>query len=218
MNILVTGGTGLAGAEVLREAAKNPAITSVINLSRREGIVFHPKIKTILHKDFLNYDGMQETFSKVQACIWCLGISQMQTDKKTYEIITRDYAVAAGRAMKKANPGLHFIFLSGAGVFLPDEGPKSKPVFSKIKGETEFELKKIFGDLLTCARPPGIRPVNKNPQAPALYKLMNPLYPFLEFVYPKGVIKSDQLGRALIHEVIQPKGKAILINEDLKNL
>ncbi|HNN75173.1 MAG TPA: NAD-dependent epimerase/dehydratase family protein, partial [Leptospiraceae bacterium] len=102
MKILVTGATGLVGAEVLREAIKDRGIEQAIALTRRPGPVVDAKIHSITHTDFLDYSGVN--LREVDAIIWCLGVSQSQVNKEQYEVITHDYAVAAGKALLLANP------------------------------------------------------------------------------------------------------------------
>jgi len=115
MKIIVTGATGLVGAEVLRLAINDKEIEQVTALTRRPSIIQHPKIRTVLHNDFLNYAGLDDLFKEHDAIIWCLGISVSQVKKEQYHVITYDYATAAAKAILKANPAMHFIFLSGEG-------------------------------------------------------------------------------------------------------
>lgn len=215
MNILVTGATGLAGAEVIREAIKDPRITRITALARRQLTLQHPKLETIIHHDFTNYAGLQDVFKRQDACLWCLGTSQMQVSKEQYHIITYEYAVAAAKAMMDANPSMIFVFLSGRGADLTE---KSKTLFARVKGKTENALLRLDMRHFYIARPGGIRPINKNPNAPFAYKLMLPLFPVMEWLSPSGMINSVQLAKAMLEIVQTTPDRVIFENTDLKDL
>lgn len=215
MKIIVTGATGLVGAEVLRLAIHDNDIEHVTALTRRPATVQHPKIKTLMHESFLDYSELEEVFKEHDACIWCLGISVSQVNKQQYQVITYDYTIAAAKAMLKANPGIHFIFLSGEGA---DPKEKSRLLFERIKGKTENELLRMPFKRFHIARPGAIRPVNKNPNAPFLYRLFMPLYPVMEFLAPHKVISSVKVAQALLHLTKRETGKTILENKELKEM
>lgn len=216
MNIIVTGATGLVGAEVIREAIKDDGITSITALARRPlNISQHPKLNTVIHKEFMNYSGLEKLFAINDACLWCLGISQSQVSKEEYHVITYDYAIAAAKAMLQANPVMTFLFLSGAGA---DPEEKSKTLFARVKGKTENELQRMPFKQLYIARPAGINPINKNPNAPFIYKLLNPLIPLLGFFRPSYIISSVQLAKALLHIAKNGGDHTIYNNVELKEI
>ena len=97
--ILVTGATGLAGAEVIRQAILDDGIESITALVRRSLTFSHPKLKTVLHQDFMDYSGVSGLFAEHHALVWCLGISQTQVNEKELGVITFDYTLAAAKAM-----------------------------------------------------------------------------------------------------------------------
>jgi putative NADH-flavin reductase len=71
MKIIITGATGKVGGGALKNALSNPAITTVVVLSRRDTGIQHPKLQTIIKKDYLNYTS--EELSQLEgadACIW----------------------------------------------------------------------------------------------------------------------------------------------------
>lgn len=58
MKVIISGSTGFAGSEVLLQCLSHPDITSVCALTRRrlnDSIANHPKLTTIIMKDFLHY-------------------------------------------------------------------------------------------------------------------------------------------------------------------
>lgn len=216
MKILVTGATGMVGAEVVRQAILDDDITEVTCLVRREGSLKHPKVKYIVHDNFLDYASLTGVFKNQDACLWCLGISQTQVSKEKYVEITYDYAVNAARAFLAAKPDIIFLFVSGAGA---DSTETSRTIFARVKGKTENELMRMNFQRLILARPGGIRPVNKNPNAPFAYKLMLPFIPVMEFFMPSKMINSVDLALALIF-LVKKNGpeKQLLENPALKKL
>lgn len=215
MNLLVTGATGLVGAEVVRQAIIDDEVNEITCLVRRAGTIRHPKLKYIVHNNFLDYSSLVEVFRQQDACIWALGISQTQVSKEKYQEITYGYAVAAAKALTIANPEITFLFVSGEGA---DPTETSKTLFARVKGKTENELLRMGIKKLIIARPGAIRPVHKNPNAPFLYKLAIPLFPIMQFLTPSKVINSVKLALALLFLLKKNMTKQILENPDLQAL
>jgi uncharacterized protein YbjT (DUF2867 family) len=216
MNIIVTGATGLVGAEVIREAIKDDGISSITALARRPlTIPAHPKLNTVIHKEFMNYSGLEKLFAMNDACLWCLGISQSQVSREEYHVITYDYTIAAAKAMLKANPVMTFMFLSGEGA---DTTEQSKTLFARVKGKAENELQRMPFKSLFLIRPAAIRPVHPNPNAPFIYKLFKPLFPVMELLRPSYVINSVQLAKAML-EIAKTRPQQVLFqNPQLKEI
>ena len=215
MKIIVTGATGMAGAEVMRQAIVDNDIQEIIALVRRPLAILHPKITTVIHHDFLNYDAVKDYFKDCDACIWCLGISQLQVSKEQYVVITYDYTIAAAKAMFAINPNIHFVFLSGNGA---DRTEKSKVLFARLKGKTENALLQTGLKNITLARPDAIWPKHKNKNAPLAYKLAFPFFPLIELFVPSKIIGSVQLAKALLYLAKHPGEKNVYENMELRRL
>src|SRR5471032_1637194 len=159
MKIILTGATGFAGGEVLRQALLDPEIEQVTVLTRRTLGLSHAKLKELIVSDFLDYSNVD--LSGHDACIWCLGISQTQVREAEYIRITLDYTLAAARAMYAANPQLRFCFLSGRSA---DPEEQQKALFARIKGRAERQLAEL-GRPAFFFRPAYIRPTAQGPGA-----------------------------------------------------
>ena len=215
MTIIVTGATGMAGSEVIRQAILDESIKEIIALVRKPLEITHPKIITVIHNDFLNYDAVADHFKNANACIWCLGISQLQVSKTQYTVITYDYAIAAANAMFAVNPSIHFVFLSGNGA---DRTEKSKVLFARLKGKTENALFNSGLKNVSSARPDAIWPKHKNKKAPLAYKLAFPFFPLIERFTPSKIIGSEQLAKALLYIAKNPWEKDVYENMELRAL
>jgi nucleoside-diphosphate-sugar epimerase len=73
MKVILAGSTGFIGREVLTQCLKNPSITSILALSRRElpGTISDPRLKVVILKDFASYpDSVLQELASADACIW----------------------------------------------------------------------------------------------------------------------------------------------------
>lgn len=215
MKLLVTGATGMAGSELVRQALADNDISEVVALVRRPMEITHPKLTAVLHQDFLHYEPLIALFKSCDACCWCLGISQLQVSKKQYEVITYDYAVAAAKALLAANPSIHFLFLSGNKA---DRSEKSSVLFARLKGKTENALHEMGFKRLTVVRPDAIWPKHKNPRAPLAYKLAMPFFPLVELFTPSKIIGSVQLAKAMLYLLKHPAEQDTYENTELRVL
>jgi len=212
LDILVTGATGLAGAEAVRQALLCTDVGQVTAIARKPLDITHPKLTTIIHYNFLDYSALDEVFKQADACLWCLGISQTQVSKQQYINITCNYTLAAAKAMLAANPAIGFVFLSCIGA---DSAEKSSILFARVKGQTENALQKLPFQKLYIARPGGIMPVHKKPHPTLAEKMMIPLFPLIKKFAPASVITSAQLAKAMLHMAAYGSDKVIHNNNDL---
>jgi len=221
MKIIVTGASGLVGAEVVRQAMTDSEIHEITALVRRPLDIPHvprqggEKLHVVVHQDFLSYPTAAELFKAQDACLWCLGTSQSQVTPEEYHSITYDYTLEAAKAMLKANPSIAFLFVSGKGA---DSMETSKTLFARVKGKTENALRRLPFKKLFIVRPGGIKPIHRNKNAALANKLFIPLFPILELLLPNLVISSVELARVLLHIAKHGAPKTLLENLDLKRL
>lgn len=77
MKLIIGGSSGFVGTELVRQALTNPAITSIIGVSRRETTVpagstdIAGKLKSVVCDDFESYStSLKEDLEDTDACIW----------------------------------------------------------------------------------------------------------------------------------------------------
>ena len=90
MKVILAGGTGFIGGEILAQALVHPEITSIVCITRRalpDNVTSNPKVEVIILEDFTTYS--PEVLARLQgsqACIWYAPHSALQTLKMECEI------------------------------------------------------------------------------------------------------------------------------------
>lgn len=217
MKIIITGVTGVAGSEAVRQALNDTRITQVTAISRRALSIHHEKLRVIITKDFLDYTSIINDLKDHDACLWCLGVSQNQVKSdEEYHTITHDYTIAAANALLSINPNIIFGFVSGMGA---DSTEKSSTLFARVKGKTENALLNLPFKKLYLFRPGGIQPIQKK-ENPMWYEyILNPIFfPVMKLVVPNMMITSEELAKVMIHILFNGAPKTLLENKELKNI
>jgi uncharacterized protein YbjT (DUF2867 family) len=209
VRVLLTGATGLAGSEALRQCLADPAVTAVNVLARRAPAVTDAKLSFVLCKDFLDYSAVDAALRDLDACLWCLGVSQGQVgSNEEYERVTFGYTVAAAKALLAHNPALAFSFLSGQGA---DSKEKSFILYARVKGRTENALFAL-SPRAVAFRPGYIRPVVPFSGKPWTERAYGAVVGALRPVFPSLVCDADVLGRAMIRAARSGSAARVLEN------
>lgn len=214
MKLIITGATGTAGSEVLRQALADEDVTDVLVLSRRPLDIADPKLHVAVIKDFLDYTAVVPQLIGYDACLWCLGISQTEVSKEDYEKITHDYALAAAQAMQGLGEGFRFCFLSGRGA---DAAEKSSILFARIKGKTENALTRLGQPKAWHFRPGYIHPITAPPKR-RLERWLAPLTPFFYRFLPSHIISTVELAKAMLYVAKHGSSLRIIENDDIREI
>jgi len=216
LRAVIYGATGLAGSGVLQECIKHPMIGHVTAITRRSINIEHDKLTEIKIDNFLDYSNILSRIKGHDVCFYCLGVSQIKVpDAKMYREITYDYTMAAAEALIKANTSLTFCFLSGMGT---DQSGKSRYMWARVKGETEKDLGKLPIKKLYNFRPGYIHPVGGIKHSLKMGRIIGPLFPILNKLFPNGVTTTEEFGLAMINSAIYGFEKSILENKDIRAL
>lgn len=75
----------------------------------------HPKLRELVHRDFLDFSSIENELSTFDACFFCLGVSSVGMKEEDYRRVTNDFTMAAARVLARLNPGMTFVYVSGTG-------------------------------------------------------------------------------------------------------
>ena len=102
MRVLLFGASGMVGQGVLRECLLDPDAESVVALSRSSIGQQHPKLRELLHSDFLDFSAIENQLAGFDACFFCLGVSSAGMSEEDYQRITYGFTLAAARVLAEA--------------------------------------------------------------------------------------------------------------------
>jgi uncharacterized protein YbjT (DUF2867 family) len=208
MNLLIFGATGTAGGGVLKAVLSSPVVKAVRVITRRPLSRADDKIRTYLHRDFLDYAAVSEAFQGVDACFYCLGVSVGQVSgEREYRTITHDYALAAAQMLKTYSPNTVFHFISGQGTRLD-----SHFMWSRVKAESERDLM-LFTHTI-CWRP-GYIDGELSTSSPRLYRLIHPLARLLK-PFRSLYVEGEDIGRAMLLATTEKMGTRIIENAEIR--
>jgi len=218
MKVIITGSTGMVGKGVLLEALKDERITDVLVVNRQAIGMNHPKLKEIIHKDFLNLSSIKDQLSGYDACYFCLGISAFGMSEADYTRITYDLTMHFAETLKPQSPNVVFCFISGAGT---DGSEKGMTMWARVKGKAENGVLGMGFKDAYALRPAFIQPIGDIKSRTPMYNLgisiIKPLFPILN-KFPRFVTATDKLGQAMINVSIDGCMKKVLESADINNL
>ncbi|HET9225826.1 MAG TPA: NAD(P)H-binding protein [Thermoanaerobaculia bacterium] len=209
MKVLLFGGTGTAGGSVLRVCLDSPDVEEVRAVVRRPLSLPDDKLRVLVHGDYLDYSAVEESFSGVDACFWCLGISVNQVSgEEEYRRITHDFAMAAARTFQRQSPGGVFHFVSGQGARVD-----SRMMWARVKAETERDLLDLLQAV--CWRP-GFIDGADSANAPRIYQALRPLFRLLRPIRSLYV-SGEEIGRAMIQATQENLRGTIIENAEIRH-
>lgn len=207
----------MVGQGVLRECLLDPGVEKVLSIGRSASGQSHPKLMEIVHRDIADLTPIRDRLAGYDACFFCLGVTSVGMSEADYRHITYDYAVGAARTLAELNPGMTFVFISGAGT-----NAGGRQMWARVKGETENALLQIQFKAAYMFRPGFIQPLHgiqsKTALYRVLYQILAPLNPLLLKFFPKYATTSEILGRAMIKAVRQGAPKRVLESADINAL
>lgn len=209
---IITGATGMVGEGVLHECLKHPAVEQVLVLGRRSCGVSHPKLKELLHTDFLDLSPVEAQLAGYNACYFCLGVSSVGMNAETYRRLTYDLTLHIGGVLARKSPGMTFCYVSGSGTDSTEQG---RLAWARVKGKTENDLLKLFPRTAYMFRPGYIQPTKGLKNTQKLYRLFAWAYPLWKTLFPKYVSTLREAGLAMIGVTLHGYEKPVLEVPDI---
>jgi uncharacterized protein YbjT (DUF2867 family) len=216
MKVLLFGATGMVGQGVLRECLLDADVDGVVSIGRGVTGQQHPKLRELLHADFLDFSAIEDQLSGFDACFFCLGVSSAGMSEEQYTRVTYGFTIAAARVLAKLNPNMTFIYVSGMGT---DSSEHGRSMWARVKGKTEKELLRMPFRAAYMFRPGAIVALHGIQSRTMLYRVLyiplGPLLPLLYKLFPKYVTTTEQIGRAMLKVAKNGWPKRVLETADI---
>jgi uncharacterized protein YbjT (DUF2867 family) len=209
MKILLFGATGSVGNSVLEACLAASIVEEVRAITRRPLMSTSDRLRTYVHKDFLNYATVEEAFRNIDACVFCLGISATQVSKEDYRTITYSYTLAAANMLKRHSPSAAFHYISGKGT-----SPDSRMLWSRVKAQTEHDLIELVD--ANCYRPAFID-APPSDTLPKLYALFYPVGRVFK-PFPSLYVHGYDLARAMLQATRENLRRRVFENPEIRQL
>ncbi|MBI2685701.1 MAG: epimerase [Acidobacteria bacterium] len=200
MRVIVFGATGMLGNGILRECLLDGDVEKVLVVSRSKTGAVDSKLTEIIQKDLFQLAELGSALDGYDVCLYALGVSSFRMPEAGYRRLTLDLTVAIARALLMHNPGMKFLFISGAG---SDGTCKSSLMWARVKGEAENSILGMgFADAY-CFRPGFVQPLHgsmpKVTWIRGIYKVMSAVFPLLQWLAPNRVTTTEELARAMLN-------------------
>lgn len=219
MRVVLFGATGMIGSGVLLECLDDPRVESVVSVVRRVSGVVHPKLRELVHDDYLDYVPICAEFAGIDACLFCLGVSSAGMTEADYRRITFDFTIAAAKEILAESPHATFCYVSGAGT---DGSGRGRVMWARVKGQTENALLAMGFHAAFMFRPGYIQPMKGVRSKTALYQLVyniaGPFYPLMQLLVPSYVTTTIDLAHAMIEAAGRGCERHILETADINRL
>jgi uncharacterized protein YbjT (DUF2867 family) len=219
MKVVLFGATGMVGRAVLRECLRDPEVERVLAVGRTPTGQQHDRLEELVHRDFTDFSAVAASLAGYDACFFCLGVSSAGMSERDYGRVTFDFTLAAAETLARQNPGMTFIYVSGAGT---DSTERGRSMWARVKGKTENALLRLPFKAAVMFRPGYIQPMHgitsKTGLYRAIYAVMGPLFPVWRTLFPKHVTTSEQIGRAMLAVAKHGSPAPVLENADITRL
>jgi len=204
----------MVGEGVLLECLNHPDVEQILVINRKPGGVSNPKLREIIHSDFLDVASIEPQLTGYDACFFCLGVSSVGMSNEEYKHITYDLTLNVGRILAKCNPDMTFCYVTGAGT---DSSEQGRIAWARVKGATENALMRLFKRSYMF-RPGFMKATPGQKNVKSYYKWLAWLYPVGRALYPAGFCTLQEVGRAMINAVSKGYPPQILEVKDIVQL
>jgi len=209
----------MVGQGVLRECLVDPDVRDILAVGRSTTGQHHPKLRELQHPDLTDLRSIETQLTDFDACFFCLGVSSAGMSEADYRRITFDLTLAVASVLARLNPGMTFIYVTGAGT---DSSERGRTMWARVKGQTENALLRLPFKAAVMFRPAGIIPLHgirsKTRLYRAAYAVTRPFWPALEAAFPRYVTTTERIGRAMLRVAKEGGPKSVLDTRDINAL
>ena len=219
MNVILFGASGMVGQGVLRECLLDPGVRQVVSVGRSASGRTHSKLHELIHSDLMDLHPIEDRLRGFDACFFCMGVSSAGMAPDTYYRLTYELTLAVAGTLARLNPGMTFVYVSGAGT---DSSERGRVRWARVKGKTENALRRLPFKAAYMFRPGAIQPLHgirsRTPGYRLLYQLAAPLLPLVKAVLPNQITTTERIGRAMIAAARRGAPTSVLETGDINRL
>lgn len=216
MRVLVFGSTGMVGHGVLAACVKDPAVREIVAVVRAASGRTDAKLHEVVVPNLINLSSVSERLSGFDACFFCIGVSAFGMSEAAYTAATYDLTISVAQVLAVRNPGMTFVYVTGAGT---DSSERGRAMWARVKGRTENALLALPFRAAFMLRPGFILPLRGARSKTAIYRVIytatTPLFPLIRRLFPRHVVTTEEVGRAMIHVVRHGYSRPILEASDI---
>lgn len=199
MRVILFGATGMVGQGVLRECLLDPDVNAILTVGRSATGTTDAKVRELMPPNMFDYSGVERELAGYDACFFCLGVSSAGMKEPDYEHVTYGLTMAAALTLVRMNPQMTFVYVSGQGT---DSSEKGRTMWARVKGKTENALLHLPFKSAYMFRPGFIQPLHgirsKTALYQAIYSLTGPVIPLLRRLFPKVILTTEEIGKAML--------------------
>ncbi|HXQ94467.1 MAG TPA: epimerase [Thermoplasmata archaeon] len=199
MKVVLFGGSGMVGQGVLRECLLDDRVERVVSVGRSPSGRTDPKLEEILAPHLPDLAGLEDRLVGFDACFFCLGVSSVGKSEADFRAVTYDLTVQVATTLARLDPGMTFVYVSGAGT---DSTETGRSMWARVKGATENALLRLPFRAAYMFRPGAIQPRHGVRSKTGLYRVIYvvlfPVLAVVKLVAPNSLTTTESVGRAMI--------------------
>jgi uncharacterized protein YbjT (DUF2867 family) len=219
MKVLIFGATGMVGQGVLRECLLASDVELVQAVGRTGTGVQNSKLRDLVHGNLFDLATVENALSGFDACFFCLGIASTGMTEEAYTRLTFELTTTVAETLARLNPAMTFVYVSGSGT---DSSEKGRMMWARVKGRTENALLRMPFRAAFMFRPGFIVPLHgiqsKTRMYRIFYSVLKPILPVLHRIFPRSILTTEEVGRAMLKTVRQGAAKRVLETRDIRDL
>ncbi|HEY5374949.1 MAG TPA: hypothetical protein VIK01_14805 [Polyangiaceae bacterium] len=219
MKIVLFGATGMVGQGVLRECLLDREVEQVLSVARSSVGQLDPKLRECVVPNLSDLTNVEPELVGYDACLFCMGASAAGLSEEEYRRINHDLPLSVANTLLQQNPAIRFQYVSGAGT---DSSERGRVMWARVKGATENALLRMPFKAAYMLRPGLIQPlhgiVSKTKLYRIIYAVIGVLFPALKVLFPKSLLTTEDLGRAMLEIAKHGAPKPVLEASDINAL
>jgi len=219
MKVILFGASGMVGQGVLRECLLDLEVERVLVIGRSTIGRTHPKLTERIVPDLFDLATLAADLTGWDACYFCLGVSAAGMSEADYRHLTYDLTIGVATLLAKQNPGMTFIYVSGASTDSTEQGGM---MWARVKGATENAILRLPFRAAYMFRPGLIQPMHGERSKTRAYRIayffLAPIIPILRWLFPRLATTTERVGRAMLHVTKRGNPMPLVEHADINRL